>query len=217
MTITVFHNKPQRGNGVGCRWNHAQKRWSWEFEDFEKTSVKIGPLRRELRIRPRRVGFWPLKVVVGFFGSLPTEILNITRCAARWGGVSIVRIVFLSSCHRRPNSEINKPVRTWNDRVRLCFVFVYVLYYFCDWSHHGIIMISCRQHGYPCPSLTTSPYRASPLAGLQGYMPYPHRAVVCMFELVVLLFLGYMKGSIGVHHLWARPCFSSSVLHVWFV
>ena len=24
-------------------------------------------------------------------------------------------------------------------------------------------------------------------------------------------------GSIGVHHLWARPCFSSSILHVWFV
>ena len=29
--------------------------------------------------------------------------------------------------------------------------------------------------------------------------------------------LGHMWGSIGVHHLWARPCFSSSVLHVWFV
>ena len=28
--------------------------------------------------------------------------------------------------------------------------------------------------------------------------------------------LPYVK-SIGVHHLWARPCFSSSVLHVWFV
>ena len=27
----------------------------------------------------------------------------------------------------------------------------------------------------------------------------------------------HMWGSIGVHHLWARPCFSSSVLHVWFV
>ena len=26
-----------------------------------------------------------------------------------------------------------------------------------------------------------------------------------------------MWGSIGVHHLSARPCFSSSVLHVWFV
>ena len=27
----------------------------------------------------------------------------------------------------------------------------------------------------------------------------------------------YVRGSIGVHHLWARLCFSSSVLHVWFV
>ena len=30
-------------------------------------------------------------------------------------------------------------------------------------------------------------------------------------------FPGQMWGSIGVHHLWARPCFSSSVLHVWIV
>ena len=27
----------------------------------------------------------------------------------------------------------------------------------------------------------------------------------------------YIWGSIGVHNLWARPWFSSSVLHVWFV
>ena len=39
-----------------------------------------------------------------------------------------------------------------------------------------IIMMSCRQHGYPWPSLATSPYRSSPLVGLQGYIPYPHRA-----------------------------------------
>ena len=62
-----------------------------------------------------------------------------------------------------------------------------------------------------------SPYRSSPLAGLQGYIPYPHRDAVFMFELVVLLLLGHMCGSTGVHHLWAGPCFSSSVLHVWFV
>ena len=37
------------------------------------------------------------------------------------------------------------------------------------------------------------------------------------FELVVLHFLSHMNGSIGVHHLWDRLCFSSSVLHVWFV
>ena len=80
-----------------------------------------------------------------------------------------------------------------------------------------IIIMSCRQHGYPWPSLATSSYRSSPLAGLQDYIPYPHIAAVCMFELVVLLLLGHMWGSIGVHHLWARPCFSSSVLDVWFV
>ena len=51
-----------------------------------------------------------------------------------------------------------------------------------------IIIMSYRQHGYPWPSLATFPYRSSPLACLQGYIPYPHLAAVCMFELVVLLF-----------------------------
>ena len=63
--------------------------------------------------------------------------------------------------------------------------------------------MSCRLHGYPWPSLATSPYRSSPLAGLQGYISYPHIAAVCMFELVVLHLLGHMWGSKGVHHLWA--------------
>ena len=79
-----------------------------------------------------------------------------------------------------------------------------------------INIMSCRQYGYPWPSRATSPYRSSTLVGLQGYIPYPHIAAECMFELVVLLFPGHMWGSIGVHHLWARPCFSSCVLHVWF-
>ena len=70
---------------------------------------------------------------------------------------------------------------------------------------------------YPWPSLASSPYRSSPLEGLQGYIPYPHITAVCMFELVVLLLLVHMWGSIGVHPLWARPFFSSSVLRVWFV
>ena len=80
-----------------------------------------------------------------------------------------------------------------------------------------IIIMSCRQHGYPWPSLATSPYHSSPPAGLQGYILCPHIAAVCKFELVVLLLLGHMWGSIGVHHLRARPCFSSSVLRVWFI
>ena len=45
---------------------------------------------------------------------------------------------------------------------------------------------------------------------LQGYIPYPHIAAKCMFKLVVLLLPSHMRGSIGVHHLWTHPCFSSS-------
>ena len=48
-------------------------------------------------------------------------------------------------------------------------------------------------------------------------IPYPHIVAESMFVLVVLLLHGHVWGSIRVHHLWVRPCFSSSVLHVWFV
>ena len=80
-----------------------------------------------------------------------------------------------------------------------------------------LIIMSCRQHGYPWPSLATSPYHSSPPAGLLGYVLCLHIAAVCMFGLVVLLLLGHMWGSIGVRHLRARPCFSSSVRRVWLV
>ena len=72
-----------------------------------------------------------------------------------------------------------------------------------------IIIVSCREHGYPWHSLATSPYRSSPPAGLQGYIAYPHIAAECTFELVVLLLPDHMRGFIGVRHLWDRPCFSS--------
>ena len=86
MTITICHNKlPDR-------------KWSWSVdevisrrdgsENFEKTVVEIRPLKAKL-------GFLPLRRAVEFFGSRPAEmnrveILNITRCAAHWGGVRIV-------------------------------------------------------------------------------------------------------------------------------
>ena len=68
--------------------------------------------------------------------------------------------------------------------------------------------MSRRQHGYPWPSLATSPYHSSPPAGLQGYILCPHIVAVCKFVLVVLLLHIHMWGSTGVHRLWARPCFS---------
>ena len=61
--------------------------------------------------------------------------------------------------------------------------------------------MSCRQHGYTRPSLAIPPYRSSPLAGPQGYIPYLYRAAVYRFELVVLLLFGHMTGSIGEHYL----------------
>ena len=92
------------------------------------------------------------------------------------------------------------------------YIYIYIYIYIII-----LIIMPCHRHWYPWPSLATSPYRSLPLAGLQGCISYPHIAAGCMFELVVLLSPGHMWGSIGVHHLWARPYFSSSDLHVWFV
>ena len=77
------------------------------------------------------------------------------------------------------------------------------------------IIMSCRQQGYPWSSLVTTPYYSLPLAGLQGYILCPHIAAVCKFELVVLLLLDHMWGSIGVHHLWTRPCLIIIILFTW--
>ena len=70
ITITICHNKPPDRN------------WGWSVNDV--MPIRNGP--EDLRILKR--GSWIL--TVGFFGSLPTEILNITRRAARWGRISIV-------------------------------------------------------------------------------------------------------------------------------
>ena len=69
-----------------------------------------------------------------------------------------------------------------------------------------IIMSWCR-HRYHWSSLTTSPYRSSPLAGFQGHIPYPHIAAGCMSELVVLLLPYHMW---GVHR--STSLMSSSLL-----
>ena len=44
-----------------------------------------------------------------------------------------------------------------------------------------IIITSRRQHGYPWPSLAISPCRPLLPVGLQGYIPYRHRAAVYRF------------------------------------
>ena len=107
------------------------------------------------------------------------------------------------------------------EQLRSCDI--HVIYIACDIHRKRaptnliIIILSRHQHGYPRPSLATPPYHSSLPVRPQGYTPYLHRAAVCRFELAALLLHGHMKGSIGVHHLWARPYFSSTFLYVWFV
>ena len=70
--------------------------------------------------------------------------------------------------------------------------------------HHHVVPLARISLTF---SFATSPFSSSPLAGLQRYIPYPHRAAVCMFELVVLLLLGHMG---GVHR--STSLMSSSLL-----
>ena len=68
--------------------------------------------------------------------------------------------------------------------------------------------MSCRKHGYPWPSLATSPYRSSPPAGLQDCIPYPHIVAVCMY--VRAGRPAFARPYVGVHR--STSLMSSSLL-----
>ena len=89
--------------------------------------------------------------------------------------------------------------------------------YICIYMYICIIIMSRYEHGYFWPTLANPPYCPLLLAGLPCYIQYQHGAAVFMFVLAVLPLLVPVKGSTGVHYLRARPDFSSSVPHVWFV
>ena len=117
-----------------CGWRHAQNRWSWEFKDFEKTSVGYSTVEGESWV------FYRWDVRFSFSDDDRQrwiEILNITRCTVRWGVVSIVGlplafkncVSFLVSkdqSHKLINcsypKQQNRPV------IAYVYVFVYVLY-----------------------------------------------------------------------------------------
>ena len=71
---------------------------------------------------------------------------------------------------------------------------IYIYIYIYIYVYIIIIIMSCHQHGYPWPSLATSPYHSLPLTGLQGYILCPHIVAVCKFELVVPLLDGHVWG-----------------------
>ena len=144
-----------------------------------------------------------------FHGALQRFLERYNKCIAVGGDYLEGDKSFM--CVQSIKVTIQKSLETY--LMILVYIYIYIYIYIII----IIIIMSCRQHGYPWLTLATSPYHSSPPAGLQGYILCLHIAAVCKFELVVLLSLGHVWGSIGVHHLWARPCFSSSVLRVWFV
>ena len=74
-------------------------------------------VHENLKILKRQLSFLPLMRAIDFFGSLPAEILNTTRCTACRddGQHRLLRIVSLSSCRQGLKPEIDKPVRIRND------------------------------------------------------------------------------------------------------
>ena len=136
-----------------------------------------------------------------------------------WALLWFTKNIFITICLLQYNMHLNC--------VYLC---IYIHIHYLNWIYAYIYHSNCahththththtyhHQHGYPWPSLTTPPYRPLLLTGPQGYILYLHWAAVCRFELVILPLLVHVRGSTGVHDLWACPYFSSSVLHVWLV
>ena len=65
--------------------------------------------------------------------------------------------------------------------------------------------------------LTIPLYRPSLPEGPLDFILCPYRVVENIFKLLVQHVYVRAMGSIGEHHFWVRPYFSSSVLHVLFV
>ena len=80
---------PQTGNGAGVWMTSCPEEMVLRIWGFWKEGVGFWQLRMW-------VGFWSLKHVVGFFGSLPTEILNITRCILASKGSHLFSCVMIA-------------------------------------------------------------------------------------------------------------------------
>ena len=111
-------------------------------------------------------------------------------------------------CHSSPGMTTN--IRWGKLRIQTCLTphknWPYVTFWMLGSLRNIYIYIyiyiftSRHQHVYPWLSLAIPPYRTLLPVGLQGYIPYQHRATVCRSKLVVLPLLVHVKKSTGVHH-----------------
>ena len=118
--------------GLECGWCHVRKRWSWEFEDFEKSQLKLdhwgeswvfgrwelGCVRwgRELRSWDWTVEdeswIWAVAICRVFRISTDRDLKHHKMHRALGWGQHSKSCVSLSLCRHGPKSEINKLVRT---------------------------------------------------------------------------------------------------------
>ena len=152
--------------GLECEWR--QKSCSWEFEDFKKVIefFTIEGCSWVFRIWSDQIIFSDLDQKKWI------EILNTTRCTARWGGVSIVclnrffSIVSLSSCRQWLKPDTYKPVRIWSNRVRL---YMYCITIIID------IFMSIQQYILPFNSMRTNNWYQIVSIKYQWLKPFNYR------------------------------------------
>ena len=51
--------------GLECERRQAQKRWSWEFEDFEKMSVGYSTVEGEVGFSTIEAWGWVIRISIG--------------------------------------------------------------------------------------------------------------------------------------------------------
>ena len=128
---------PQTGNGAGVWMTSCPKEMACEFEDFKNTAVEIGPWSRVVGDSTIESKSW---VFSDFCRQRWIGILNITRCAERWGGVSTVSlqktfkncVSLIVSMNWSP--EINERVRTWTTEsacICICLFSPVFCFYIC--------------------------------------------------------------------------------------
>ena len=113
MTITIVIINPQTENEAGCVNDVMPGRDGPENLRILKRVSWDWAMEAEIWVSAIEAMSWVFYRCGGDFSGLDRrrwiQILNITRCAARWDGVSIVKSVSLSSCRYGLKLEINKP------------------------------------------------------------------------------------------------------------
>ena len=161
----------------------------WLFWSIWRSSFLI-----HFKNGPEYLTKWTVQVFISLMKFLLLILVS-------WSVVDLLRYSFLIFSFVSVVWSCPVPVflGTYNSWFRGLFLFLLSSHISHYHHHHHHVVPPARI------SLTLSCHFSLSFIGTQGYIPYPHIAGVCMFELVILLLLGHMRGSKGKHHLWARP------------